>query len=36
MFNDGTPVPTRLLLDTKDELVRQFGGGTFHEESATG
>jgi hypothetical protein len=35
-FNDGTPVPVRLFLDTKDDLVRQFGGATFHEEAVTG
>ena len=35
-FNDGTAVPARLFLDTKDELVQQFGGATFHEEAVTG
>ena len=35
-FNDGTPVPLRLLVETKDELVAQFGGATIHREPVTG
>jgi hypothetical protein len=35
-FNDGTPVPASLYLQTKDELVQRFGGATFHETPVTG
>jgi hypothetical protein len=35
-FNDGAPVPSSLLLETKDDLVKQFGGVTLHQEPVTG
>ena len=35
-FNDGNPVPDELVLQTREELVRQFGGASLDPGTVTG